>query len=314
MSATPEPSARRTRVASYAVVLRRRDDVDEVLLSRLAAYLSQEERWTLPGGGVEFGEHPRDAVLREVLEETGLEVMVGDRAWGDSAVIPSLVSTGEVAEERHAIRLVWRGWAPADAPEPRVLEIDGSTIDARWLAVADVASGAVPTVPLVRRALDELGPARLQRLSAYAVLLDGDRVLLSRVSATGHHTGVWTLPGGGVEHGESPPDAVVREVREETGLEVRVGDLVGVHDEHFTGTAPSGRLEDFHGVHLVYAATLAAGGEPGADLVAEAEGTSDAAAWVSLVSVRDGSLEVLDVVPWALARAAADEVRDGTPR
>ena len=82
-------------------------------------------------------------------------------------------------------------------------------------------------------------------------------MLLTRISATGAHPGAWTLPGGGVDHGESPAAALVREVREETGLEASVGDLLGVHDEHFTGTAPTGRTEDFHGVHLVFAATVA---------------------------------------------------------
>jgi len=64
---------RRQRVAAYAVILR--DNC--VLLSRLAPYLAPTERWTLPGGGIDFGEHPRDAVVREVYEETGLHVRVG---------------------------------------------------------------------------------------------------------------------------------------------------------------------------------------------------------------------------------------------
>ena len=54
----------------------------------------------------------------------------------------------------------------------------------------------------------------------------------------------------------------MREVLEETGLEAPVGDLLGVHDEHFTGTAPTGRTEDFHGVHLVFAATVGGRARP----------------------------------------------------
>ncbi|MFF4873850.1 NUDIX hydrolase [Streptomyces sp. NPDC000961] len=65
------------------------------------------------------------------------------------------------------------------------------------------------------------------RLAAYAVCVEDGRVLLARhVSPGGEST--WTLPGGGVEHGEDPFDAVVREVAEETGRDAVVERLLGV--------------------------------------------------------------------------------------
>ena len=51
---------------------------------------------------------------------------------------------------------------------------------------------------------------------------------------------------------------------------------------HFSGTAPSGRHEDYHGVHLVFAATVPADAEPH---VVEVGGTTDAVAWVPVAEI-----------------------------
>jgi 8-oxo-dGTP diphosphatase len=65
------------------------------------------------------------------------------------------------------------------------------------------------------------------RLAAYAVCIEDGRVLLARyVPPEGVSN--WTLPGGRVEHGEDPFDAVIREVAEETGCDAVVERLLGV--------------------------------------------------------------------------------------
>ena len=290
---------RRQRVAAYAVILRERGGRVEILLSRLAPRVSRSELWTLPGGGVDHGEDPRDALIREVQEETGLDATVGDRARVYSAHMPRAPRDGQLVDA-HAIRLVYEGWVAPDAPVPRVVEVDGSTSEAAWKALDDVAAGVVPVSSVVTEALVDHQPFRLQRVAAYAVVTrctgGRDEVLLTRLSSSAAHPGRWTLPGGGVDHGEHPAVALAREVEEECGLACRVGDLVGVHDTHFSGTAPSGRIEDYHGVHLLYRATVA-DGEP---RVVELDGTTDSVAWVPVDDITSGRVDVLDVVTYAM--------------
>jgi 8-oxo-dGTP diphosphatase len=288
MASTPK----RQRVAAYAVIVRD----DQILLSRLSPMVTADELWTLPGGGLDHGENPRDAVIREIQEETGLDAVVSDTARVYSAHMPSAWRGGRRVDA-HAVRIVFEGWVPPGAPEPRVVEVDGSTIEAAWQPLAAVREGRLPVTPLVAEALEDHQPFRHQRLAAYALVRRGDDVLLTRVSASGFHTGLWSLPGGGVNHGERPAAALVREVREECGVDVEVGQLMDVFDDHFSGTAPSGRFEDFHSVILIFAATLPPDAEPH---LAEEGGTTDAVAWVPVADIVSGTVPVYDAVRHAL--------------
>lgn len=71
-ASAPSP---RTRLGAYAVCL---DRDGRILLCRLAADEVEAGAWTLPGGGVEFGEHPDATVLRELAEEAGLIGRIDD--------------------------------------------------------------------------------------------------------------------------------------------------------------------------------------------------------------------------------------------
>jgi ADP-ribose pyrophosphatase YjhB (NUDIX family) len=280
------------RVAAYAVIIRD----DRILLSRLAEHLTSKELWTLPGGGLEHGEDPRDAVVREVHEETGLDVEIDETAHVYSSHQSNTWRQGRRADA-HSLRIVYDGWVPVDAPEPRVVEVDGSTVEAAWKPLAQVLDGTVPTVALVTEVLEQHNAFRLQRVAAYALVVRDGQVLLTRNSARGPHPGTWTLPGGGIDHGEDPRATVVREVREETGLACTPGEVLDVTSTHFEGTAPSGRREDFHALQVVFEATVEDAGEP---RVLESGGTTDAAAWVSLAGLGEDR-EVRDLVHTALA-------------
>ncbi len=299
-----EPVARRG-FGAYVVVVRG----GRILLTQLSGRTTRPGAWTLPGGGIEQGEDPKDAVIREVREETGLALVLGPLLDVHSFHHRGTGPDGP-REDYQSIRLVFDGSVAVDAPEPVVVEVDGTIQDAAWVQLSDVEDGSVETVEAVQIGLAahrtaHPPPRRRQRLAAYAVLRrEPDEILLTRISRHGHHPGAWTLPGGGVDHGEDPRNALVREVREETGLLVRPGRLLDVHSVHFTGRAPDGVAEDYHGVHLILAAELDDPSvQPG---VVEVDGTADAVAWVPVRRIHAGGVEVLEVV-----RAALD---CGTPR
>lgn len=123
---------------------------------------------------------------------------------------------------------------------------------------------------------DEVGE-RFQRVAAYAVVTSERGLLLTRFSSRTHVSGDWGLPGGGLEEGESPVEGVHREVWEETGQRIELGELVVVQSQHWVGPAPSGVLEDFHAVRIVYAATCP---EPGEVVIHDVGGTTSDARWV----------------------------------
>ncbi|MBT2367619.1 NUDIX domain-containing protein [Streptomyces sp. ISL-10] len=80
------------------------------------------------------------------------------------------------------------------------------------------------------------------RLAAYAVCIEDGRVLLARHIPPKGESNL-TLPGGRVEHGEDPFDAVIREVAEETGCEAVVERLLGVDSRVIPAAAARAGVE-----------------------------------------------------------------------
>lgn len=120
-------------------------------------------------------------------------------------------------------------------------------------------------------------PRPVVRVSAYAVCTDPtDRLLVCRI-APGYTVGFdgwWTLPGGGLEHGEDPRDGVLRELMEETGLVGEVDALLDVDSWHTVLADRTGEPIDWHGVRILYRCRIVGG-----ELRDEPDGSTDAARW-----------------------------------
>ncbi len=118
-------------------------------------------------------------------------------------------------------------------------------------------------------------------MRSYGILVDDGRVVLVRSSNPHHDPPLWWLPGGGIDFGEAPEEALIREFAEETGLIVNDPRLVGVtSDERRRDNG-----ERLHTVRILYTVRLTGG-----SLRDEADGTTDLARWFQLDEVSDINL------------------------
>ncbi len=223
-------------------------DEDQVLLVRRA----DAPLWVAPGGHLDQGESVRAGCLREIKEETGLEVkierLVGlyarQRGLGGTMgtlnfvfacrpVAGALQTSAETTDVRYwPLRELpsntprWHRGYLADA-------LDGEraaqwhTLPTSWIHVAARLRYRI------RRWQDRRQGRPIFRathwdLGAFVTLFDSaGRVLLVRR----RDYPVWNLPGGKVERDEMPWQAAAREVREETGLEIELERLTGVYSK-----------------------------------------------------------------------------------
>ena len=129
------------RIAAYNVCL---DDQERLLMCRLSAITERPGAWTLPGGGIDFGEHPEAGALRELEEETGLVGRIVELVTVDSIRRPARIMNG-IECDYHGVRIVYR--TEIIGGELRD-ETDESTDQAAWCARDDLE--AMPLLELAR--------------------------------------------------------------------------------------------------------------------------------------------------------------------
>lgn len=109
----------------------------------------------------------------------------------------------------------------------------------------------MPMSDYVRSIRARIGHDLLLLPSVTAVIRDGERFLLARTVDSDD----WSLIGGGVEPGEDPADALIREVQEEIGARIRIAGIIGAYGgESLILTYPNADRVSY--VATAYACTL----------------------------------------------------------
>jgi ADP-ribose pyrophosphatase YjhB (NUDIX family) len=300
---------RRRRIAAYGVAT---DGDGRVLLVRASVRSNTPGVWTLPGGGIEHGEDPAEAAVREFAEETGLAAAV----TGLRAVVSDITEMPWRGVELHHDRIVYDMAVVGGQLRD---ERDGTSDVAAWLSPAELAAGrageagaGMPVMPFVAEllgvpsaaatayppgarpevpdtageltadgvaAVDAQGrPVQVRRFAVYGLVTDpAGRVLLTLIAPGYPGAGLWHLPGGGTDYGEQPAAALLRELAEEADQVGRVVDLLAVmHRHNPAALGPEGHPIDWHGIRAIYRVTVDAPTEP---RVTEAAGSTVQARW-----------------------------------
>ncbi len=132
--------AQQIRVSAHVVIV----ENGRLLLCRLSAQTDDPGKWTLPGGGLDFGEAPEVGAHRELIEETGLEIEITGLLGVTSRALPANERRGDL----HWVRVLYTGRVTGGS---LTAEKDGSTDLAQWFQLDEV--NALDLVELAEEAI-----------------------------------------------------------------------------------------------------------------------------------------------------------------
>lgn len=269
-------------LAGTAVVVRDRDR--KVLLRRRG----DDGTWALPGGVLERRERLVDNARRAVREEAGHELgdlrLVGvysepdtdaNYPYGDQVqqfIVAFEADTASPAVGIDSDETIETAWFSPDRPPPlppwhrRILANTGRS-ETVWRS-PQRRYGALDQISDIRSIV---GSDHYIGVGAIGIVRDAaDRMLMIRRADDGS----WGFPGGYLDLGENAASAVIREVQEETGVDVQPVRLLGVHAEPEPWEYPNGDRTQ----SVVAIFECSASGET----ATEQSGEADSAAWLHL--------------------------------
>ena len=190
--------------------------------------------WCVPGGALELGEDFIDGLKREIKEETNLEIrnpelfalqggihMVypnGDEMYYSDAVYVVKEFSGTLGADSESDRLCWINIDEL----PEIMSTQEKYIQD---FVNKIKAEESMADNYIRRIRSKVGHDKIiLTFAGGCIFNEKGEVLLQRRG----NSNKWGFPGGAIEIGETPQMAAIREAKEETGLDVEVGKIIGV--------------------------------------------------------------------------------------
>ncbi len=231
---------------------------------------------SVPGGALEINESIRACAEREALEETGLRVQVerlvgvfshpaynllypnGDRVQQWTVCVVSRPVSGELhADGSESLAVTW---LPGDEALPQFPPAYQAMVRAALESPRDAVLEPIyaepqltPYYPILRAGVGH-APVILPGAMALVPNERGELLVTRRTD-----DGLWHPPGGYADLGETTTHTVVREVREETGLEIEPVRVIGVYSEVplMIGHYPNGDVT--HNVGIAFECRITGG-------------------------------------------------------
>ena len=195
----------------------------KLLILQNADFKEEAGRWGVPAGKVEPGEAPEETVRRELFEETGISV--------EPYAVESL---GTLYIRKPYVQYVYHLFQIALEQMPEV-RLSKEHVQAHWATSKELKS--LPLMEGAFEALCKYRTALAQKkitasVNVYLILKEGEKVLLALRQNTGYLDEHWGFPAGHVEKGEAATAGMVREAKEELGIDILPEDLKTVHVMH----------------------------------------------------------------------------------
>lgn len=193
---------------------------DKLLLLQLASGKEEAGKWGVPAGKLEKGEAPERAAARELFEETGI-------------VVGALSQMGSLYIRKPQIDYVYHLFRVCLEQIPAVcLSREHQTY--KWASSRDLEE--MPLMAGAREALSHYRKTPKRRptvhVSGYLILKQDNKILLQLRKNTGYCDGMWSFVAGHVEDGEPATAGMIREAREEIGIDISPAELEVVHVMH----------------------------------------------------------------------------------